>query len=226
MKLVHAEINTLLQFTEGRPNIIVVENPQLMRTLITDLMTMQEGNEGDFVLSEGEKLLCIAKYVDLVVNPFALEINKRKVLTKLYDELSRVAVDAEHYVATQEIKGGLAKYLYELIYASDLQLTFNEDFSMKDILQAVSVKFDEDGTTMLEKLVAYFNVMHGFLGIKVFCFVNLTSYLNREELALLFQEAAYRKIYLLLLENKYGTKVGEEKLLVIDNDLCEVYSDY
>ncbi len=224
--MVHTELNTVLSLEEGRPNVLVVENPLFLRRLLTDLLLVLAGNEGNYILSEGEKLLSMAKNVDLVLNPFALEINKRRVLTKLYEDLSKIAMDAEHYMATQEIRGAITKYLYELLYASDLPLTFNEDFHIKDIIQAVNIKFDETGTTMLERLTAYFNVMHNFLGIKIFCFAHLATYLTREELAMLFHEAAYRKIHLCLLESRYSTKIGEEKLLLVDSDLCEVYSDY
>lgn len=55
-----------------------------------ELAGQVEGKEGRFVLSDNEKEVDISKNVELIFNIFALDINERKLISKLYMELEKL----------------------------------------------------------------------------------------------------------------------------------------
>lgn len=62
------------------------------------------------------------------------------------------------------------------------------------------------------------------IGIKCFIVQNLHIYLDDRECENLLESAVMHGIYLLNIENSVPKEVSEyEKLVVIDNDLCEFY---
>nr|WP_278297081.1 type II-A CRISPR-associated protein Csn2 [Ruminococcus sp. AF43-11] len=73
-------------------------------------------------------------------------------------------------------------------------------------------------------LLRYFKLMKEYLGIKCFIVQNLHIYLDDSECENLLESAVMHGIYLLNIENSVPKEVSEyEKLVVIDNDLCEFY---
>lgn len=98
MKLVHTNLNTAVLsdkyvFTEW-----IIESPKLYAYYLQELFLQQNGEEGRFVLSDKEKELNIAKNMEIIVNPFQIEINGRKILNKLYAELDQLSKSELMYV--------------------------------------------------------------------------------------------------------------------------------
>lgn len=91
MKLVHTNLNTAVLsdkyvFTEW-----IIESPKLYANYLQELFSQQNGEDGGFVLSDKEKELNLAKNMEIIVNPFQIEINGRKILNKLYAELEQLS---------------------------------------------------------------------------------------------------------------------------------------
>ncbi len=100
MKLVHTNLNTAVLsdkyvFTEW-----IIESPKLYAYYLQELFLQQNGEEGRFVLSDKEKELNIAKNMEIIVNPFQIEINGRKILNKLYAELDQLSKSELMYYLT------------------------------------------------------------------------------------------------------------------------------
>ena len=58
---------------------------------------------------------------------------------------------------------------------------------------------------------------------EVFVLINFYTFFEKEEIIELYKECFYKKIKLLFVENKKpGIINSEEKLFIIDNDLCEI----
>ena len=198
MKLVYTELEQQLVFQENRVNVLVVENKELFRRMIQELAKQIDSGEGRFVLSDNDKTLKIDNDVSLVVNPFALEINSRKALTGLYNELGKLGMNEENYLNTCRVKGQIAEYTYGLLNQVDYALKFQDDFNLQSLFKALEVE------------------------VKILAFVNLKTYLTNDELQKFYKEAFYRKMHLLLLENSVEQELAEEAVCIVDDDLCVV----
>ena len=103
MKLIHFGLSgTLLDdgidFAEW-----IIESPESFSGYVLELSTQIDGNEGQFVLSDKNKELDLAKKAELIFNPFTVDINERKILNKLYMELSDLSKEEEMYIKTVEL---------------------------------------------------------------------------------------------------------------------------
>ena len=213
MKLVYTELEQQLIFQENRVNVLVIEHKELFCRMIQELAKQIDGVEGRFVLSDNDKILKIDKDVGLVVNPFALEINSRKALTGLYNELGKLGINEENYLNTCRVKGQIAEYIYGLLNQVDYALKFQDDFNLQSLFKALEVEFEAGEENFLD-------VCSKFQKVKILAFVNLKTYLTNDELKKIYKEAFYRKIQLLLLENSVEQELAEEAVSIVDADLC------
>ena len=91
MKLVNKFYNLEIEFIENQVTVITIENPEAYSKIVGAIWNQVNGDEGDFVLSEREKIKNISKEVDCIINPFSLDCNNKKIVTHLYQELKTQA---------------------------------------------------------------------------------------------------------------------------------------
>ena len=220
MKLVYTELEQQLVFQENKVNVLVIERKELFRRMIQELDKQISGEDGGLVLSDNNKTMRIDKEICLILNPFALDINSRKALTGLYNELGKLGLNEENYLKTCSLKGQIAEYIYDLLNQVDYALKFKDDFNLQSLFKALEVEFEAGEGNFLEGLVYFLDVCSKFQKIKILTFVNLKTYLTSEELHEFYKEAFYRKIQLLLLENNIVDELAEEAVSIVDADLC------
>ena len=80
MKLIHFGLSGILldegiDFTEW-----IIESPESFSGYVLELSTQIDGSEGQFVLSEKNKELDLAKKAELIFDPLTVDINERKIL--------------------------------------------------------------------------------------------------------------------------------------------------
>lgn len=222
MKLVHPNLENQIIFNENEVNVVVLENHRQYTTFIQELWKQVNGQEGFFVLSEKEKKLDIGKSVDLVVDLFSLEINQKKIITRLYNHLKSYMLENE-YVQTIEIISKLKQYLEKLSDCLQFPLMYNDDIDLLELFKAGEVKLDVSEATLLEKLIDYISVLQEFSDVRCLSLINVKSYFDDEELALLYRHVQYCKMPIMLIEPAMREVVlKNEKIHLIDKDLCQI----
>lgn len=223
MKLTYSTYGIIFELEENKVNVCVIEDPTVLVEVVCSLSEQCEGQEGVFVLSEENKVLNIPKNVSFVKEPFSIDCNNRKILTKLYQELER-----ESITGVEEMQGDFYKsyisYITNLCQKSDFLLTFVEKLELQDILKLAEVKIDVQTQSILEKVIEYIKISSNLLNQHIFVFLNLKLFLSEQEIEELYKECFYRKIHLILIEATYQMKRAEEKICVIDKDKCVIYS--
>lgn len=226
MKLVYQELVPLMELEENKVTVLIVEDPVTFRKLTMALYNQVNGEDGNWVLSVNGKVLSLEKQMSLLTDFLNFDYNTRKVLTALYNELQLLAVDEKNFLDTAAFKSSILAYVDNLLTQVDYPLIMDEDFKLNDLFKLVNVRFESNEADLLEKLVDYLEVCGRFLKLKVVGFVNLKSFLSIQELEQLYQEAFYKKIQLFLLEPREALKNENEKIVIIDNDLCVVKNDF
>lgn len=186
---------------ENRAHIWVIESPALMRYYLGGLIRQVDSQDGPYVLSENGKELEINKYVDIVLNPFEIDLNDRKCINKVYAELKELAFDERYYLQTQQLFSVMERYLMELERDMSVDL-HHEGLDMTYFFRALGIKIEDGGNDLISCLGQYLYVTSELLNKKVVIFVNLSSYLEKEEMIALLKQAFYMKIFLVFLEKK------------------------
>lgn len=224
MKLVHPDIESQIEFNENEIQILVIENKSAFAKYTKMLFDQVNGVEGEFVLSNEGKLQKISKSMDILFDYYSLQVNSRKVLPKLYANVKIEMNSGEYYKTTTELASIICNYFEEIIDVMQLPLEYNANFDLSGILKVVDMRIHSDPETLTEKLIDYMLAMKEFLGVNYFIFVGLKNYFPKEELEQLYQEIAYQKYGVLLIEGDAREKSMQyENYHIIDQDLCEIY---
>ena len=142
-------------------------------------------------------------------------------MNKILQQLSENAVGGEFFHKTQNLKSEINKYIYELLATVDVPLTFDCDFQMSKFFSVLGISIDQE-IGILARLLQYIDLCNSILGIKVFIFYGLSNLFTEDELKQFLKEASYKKIYIVMLENSVKDWFGNEKIIVLDKDLCIV----
>lgn len=68
----------------------------------------------------------------------------------------------------------------------------------------------------------YIDALVEFCDTKLIVMVNVKSYLNNDEFLELFKHARYMQVPIFCIESHETYKIEEEKIVIIDSDLCEI----
>ncbi len=221
MNLVYNPIDAVMTLEETTVYAVVLESPLLMRQFIESLDAQINFDKGPFVLSDGQKTVPLAKYLELIVNPFAVDVNQRKILTKVHQELEKNAVREDMYQRTAEIRRHLHNYLQDLLMTVDYPLEYNFDFSLGKLLAPVGVQFAMEDS-LPGRVVQYIDLCSRLFSLKIFVVYQLSCIFSVEEMECFIRDMQYRKLSIILLESAAPDNIPFDKILVVDNDLCIV----
>ncbi len=223
MKLVHPDYGFQMQF--GHENVceLVIESPGLFAKYVQELLRQTEGEEGNFVLSEGEKEYPLSKYAELIVNPLAVDINDKKILNKLYHELAKQSVEDEMYLLTQKVAADLQSYFFQLEQKCPYMLESDMEIDMMAVFKAMGVKLENYSDDFFENIVQYIKILAELMGKRLCIFVNIRSYLDDVQMEQLVQMAIYNEIGLLFVEKSQEGFSNGVVRYIIDKDNCEIY---
>ncbi len=220
MKLSHIDFQTVFEL-ENTVNVLVIEEPKTFTKYCREIVDAIEEDGGNFCLFEREQPVKMGKYCAFVANFFALEMESKKITNKLFADLKGVA-ETEYATQWYKLKGEIYQFLSNLNSSSQYSLEYDEENDVVSLLKAFNVRLFQEENSFLERLVSYIKIGTRYLGIKQYFFVNLKCFLPAEELLLLYKEAALEGVGIFLLENTLRDKLENEKIVVIDKDLCEI----
>ena len=223
MKLINEDLNNEIIFEENKVNLLVVENKKKFVEFIQEIIKQINGNEGKFSLFDKNTELKIHNKVEIIKDIFDLDINNKKILNKIYHELEELSIDSEFLLETKNMESNLLKYIYYLIEKYDYPLEIVEGLDLKEIFKLLSVELSLCFSNKVEEILEYIDLVSRILKKEIFVLVNLHIFLEKDDIVALCRECFYKKIKLLFVENQKPDIINnEERLFIIDNDLCEI----
>jgi CRISPR type II-A-associated protein Csn2 len=219
MKFVYPEYGIEIPFVENQIPCLVLEHPTAFSRITTDLWKQTQGEEGEVLISEGDKIYSLSKELVFIPNPFSVSSNDRKIVSKLHHELTTVATE-EMWEPTQQLNASIVQYLDHLLHRLPYPLHFELEMDVTALLKMYGVSVEGSADTLLEQLIQYLQVMHQICHVKVFVLLNIKQYFTEEEIQSLYEFVFYEKIHILLVENGFRSKFMHEKYLILDQDLC------
>lgn len=219
MKLVNSELAIQIELSENYMQYLTIENPSVFAKAVQDIWNQSNGRDGNFLLSEGGKELSFAKNCFFISNPFDVNCNERKIITKLYQELNENALDL-YITQKSELNMQIQQFLYAVLNTVPYHLTSNESIEIPELLKAFDVKIYSEAEELLEIIIDYLRAMKRICGYRVAIFLNIKQYLDEKQLKSLYEICSYEKIYFLNIEGAKSVSYDNEKYVIIDKDLC------
>lgn len=223
MKLAHVELECQMVLNNQGLFEWIVESPELFSKYVCEISSQINGSEGRFVLSENEKELALSKYAEIIINPFSLDLNDKRIQKKLYAELIELAKGEELFLATQEMKVALQRYFLQLEITSGYTLETVPEIDVTAIFKALGIRIEDAEDDFFIRLLQYIRSMAELMGKKLIIFVNIRSYLNEVQVTQLLDLSSYNEIAMLFIENIQRDFSEDRKYCIIDKDGCEIY---
>ncbi|MGN1348680.1 MAG: type II-A CRISPR-associated protein Csn2 [Acutalibacteraceae bacterium] len=219
MKFVFPEIDCVFDTDCGIVNTLVIENQKLMYSLIDDIQKQLTGSDGRSVLSEGDKILSIDKKLELLDRFIPFDLNSKALISKITADLEKKAISDEWYSRTCEFIGIMQSLLSNLAFDYSCNIEFSK-IGIGSVIKAYGIEICDDYDSLGEKIIDYFELVHEFIGKKLFVTVNLRSYISDKEAELFMQTALSHQFNVLMIENCEHKRLSFEKRLIVDADLC------
>lgn len=199
---------------------LIIENKKLYRKIIEDLINNISIDDGNIILSKNNKLIVPEKEIFVFSDYFNFDVNKF-VLNKYYKELKNLS-ENDFFDETVEIKEVLRNYVTKLV-ENEYSIKLEEDLDISQILKAFGVKFQRNEDLLLN-LFEWIKILNELLGYEIFFFINLENFLSDDELVEFSKFILYNKYKVVFLENFNRNKLFDnDNLIIIDNDLCEIF---
>ena len=127
---------------------------------------------------------------------------------------------------TISLKQSIIEYFEKINLELMLPVEIDTEFDITSIFKMLDVRFSEKDCELVESINIISTILRDLTGNKLIVLVNLINYLSEEEIEILYRDLYYNKYSVLLIENKWNRiKRENEKVFIIDDDLCEIYMD-
>ena len=219
MKLVNAEFLLDIDLYENIPAVLVLEDPGMMSEVVESFFLLCKTGEGDFILSDDKKELSIDKAAEIIIDPFSIDFNSRKIQSKLYEEL----LENESLYAREkaEVQASIMNYLDKLIQNVPYEMiTSNIDLDIHKLLKMYEVRIEPQCNTVFERLIEYTKILSRLLRKQLLVLTNISSFLKTDDIKEFINMCTYLKINLLFIESKEILLQVPAKTYIIDNDKC------
>lgn len=207
-----------IQIKEEQVSVLVLENKKMFRDV---LHSFTLGSEDDvFTFSEDFKPFEFAKKGFFIADPINPDLNNKKVINKINDYLTSVAVD-EYPQETARINADIVDLAEKLLSFSDFEFTYdNCDVDALSIIKMLSFHLDCCDQSPCEVLVSYLILLNKYLKYNFFVIANMHIYFSVDELEKMYETLRLNHISLLLTEQSLAENCDCENVFIVDSDLC------
>ncbi|MBR4657205.1 MAG: type II-A CRISPR-associated protein Csn2 [Oscillospiraceae bacterium] len=219
MKLVHPDLDSVMEFGEERVCTLVIEDQAFFRSFLQDLNEQINGMEGKSVLSVGDRPVSFASNAELIDSWLNFSLNRKTMINKVIGALEQKAV-CEAYLQTAELLGGVERLVMELSESFPCDLVCKK-LTIGNVFRGIGVELAEEGADPLEKLLDYMELVREFDREKLFFLVNLRSWYPDETIELFLQSVLGHGYKVLLIDSRDCQRLPSERRVTIDSDLCE-----
>lgn len=220
MRFTYSDLNLELILSYESPTVLIIENTPLFSAITADLWEQAYGIPGNIVLSENNEQLKPEKVSTVIINPFSINYNEKRILNAAYKELCDIAND-NFFEKIAETNSKIISILDSIEKSVDFPVIYDIDLDFKNLLKAYNVKIDDQNSNLLDRIVSYIKLLHRICNISLFIFINLKSFFTDEQLGALYKETLYENIILLDIESSDPDfHLSQENYIIIDRDLC------
>lgn len=202
------------------PTTICIENKQCFRNVVSAFM-QNSFEEFDIVFSENYEPVSIKNKMCFISDYYNLTFPS-SFFKKLYSDINYFCFN-EMQEKTVNLQMCIENYFSEIILNYDFDLECSDDFNIQDLFKMKNLKPYISNENLLTSLIDYILVINKYSKVNLFVLLNFHLYFSKEELKQFFEEMRVRNIVVFLLENvKSFENNACEKIIVIDEDMCEI----
>ena len=224
MKIINKNWQRKIEIEDNIIYTLVFENKKYYRENIIELINQHKGNEGSYILSNDNKEISFDKNSYIITDIFNIDINNKKVLSKIYSSLLKEIV--EDISSYNELSTNIRVYFEKLIFNSSLEIEQGEEIDMSSLLKLGDFKIHVENDDILEKFLKFLKVLSELCGYKIIFVVGLHTVFTQDEIIEIYKEVCLNKINIINIEyqqfNNLSNENYKEIVYIFDGDNCEI----
>ena len=224
MKIINKNWQRKIEIEDNIIYTLVFENKKYYRENIIELINQHKGNEGSFILSNDNKEISFDKKSYIITDIFNIDINNKKVLSKIYSSLLKEIV--EDISSYNELSTNIRVYFEKLIFNSSLEIEQGEEIDMSSLLKLGDFKIHVENDDILEKFLKFLKVLSELCSYKIIFVVGLHTVFTQDEIIEIYKEVCLNKINIINIEyqqfNNLSNENYKEIVYIFDGDNCEI----
>lgn len=209
----------------GKLNVLVLKDKTLFsKTLFEVFRDDPDGSLKFFDTESYENVIDALKISDVL----DFNANSVKILKLLYEKLERDIVVGEFRDDLARKYYDLQKSLGAILFGeSDLELTNEAEFSVRNLLKFYEVKINfVNQESFFDNLVQILNIVFELQNDKLIIFQSLSAYFTVEDLNKLAETISQKNLRVLLIENDFAKiSSGNISVTELDEDMFFSHSD-
>ncbi len=223
MKLACVDWDFQLLLEESSIPVLIIENTNYLREVVSDLYMQVNGQEGHIILSDEDKILPMSKHVEIITNPWILDINQKKILTGLYKTIEKYIHTSDLEERMQRINHACNFLMVEVDQGIHEDLQYNIMIDYVKFCSFMNITIAEEGN-ICEKTLQYMRLIYKYvIPNGVIIAIRMKEWFTKEEWNLILQQVILEKIPLLCIEEKETHNSEYESVKIIDKDFCFIY---
>ena len=224
MKIINKNWQRKIEIEENTIYTLVFENKKYYRENIKELISQHKGNEGNYIYSNDNKEISFEKSSYIITDIFNIEINSKKILTKIYNSLLKQIIDDT--VEYNELTTHIRAYFEKLIFNSPFEVEQSEEIDINSFLKLGDFRIHIEEDDILEKFIKFLKVLLQLFGINIIFIVGLHNVFTDEEIKEIYKEVCVNKISIINIEYQQFYNLSDEnyieKVYIFDKDNCEI----
>ena len=224
MKIINKNWQRKIEIVENTIYTLVFENKKYYRENIKELISQHKGNEGNYIYSNDNKEISLEKSSYIITDIFNIEINSKKVLTKIYNSLLKQIIDDT--VEYNELTTHIRAYFEKLIFNSPFEVEQGEEIDINSLLKLGDFRIHVEEDDISEKFIKFLKVLVQLCGITIIFIVGLHNVFTDEEVREIYKEVCVNKISIINIEYQQFDNISDEnyieKVYIFDRDNCEI----
>lgn len=221
MNLVYELLNEPYILELGEFHSLIIENVHEFRRVVEGIYIQEEIKIYRESKTHRNDYNLINKF-EVIEFPFNLDFNNKKIINNLVKNIEKESENEYNYLKKLEALADMKKYFLDLVFDLEYPLEIGEKFDMVYFFKALGVKIKEDYDSFVEKIVDYMDLFTNILGVDVFFTVNLTQYLDDEEIRLFVDNVKMKNILVLDFGTIDTCRKSVANKLIFDEDLCRI----
>ena len=225
MKIVFTGLETPLEVDSEWISVLEVHNRTLFARICQSLasLTGSQACEPYYVWDDAGSAIQPKNAYLYVGDPFSLPWQERDLAGALQQHFESCLI--EDYMLRDEIES-LGRAISSRIALLGLQMSadysFGAEWDLRRYLKAFDFDVCRGDVSLLENLIEFFKFASDMRFSRMLVFVNLKSFLSGNQLDLLYEQAVFSRVRLLLLENVKDERLfPQEKKKVVDQCFIE-----
>ena len=225
MRLVFAGLDEPLELVAGECTILEVENQTLFTRLVLSLRSCEGRIAAEpYSLWEDDAELKPSESMLVVDNPLSPPWDERALLGRIIKQMEREFLEDEDLrQAVERLQGAMNVQLMSLGMGLNTDFIFAHDWEFKKYLKFIGFGVDyQENRSFLDNLSNFLSLALDAGDQRVLVFVNLKTFLSKNDFESFIEQVFYQKTRVLLLENKHdGCCYAHESKRVVDLHFLE-----